>query len=57
MRERVDALRGSLDAGPEPEGGWRLRARLPAADPPAPPAARHQAPASVGARADGETRT
>jgi signal transduction histidine kinase len=30
MRERVESLGGSLDAGPSAEGGWRVHARLPA---------------------------
>jgi signal transduction histidine kinase len=29
LRERVGACGGTLDAGPRPEGGWRLAARLP----------------------------
>jgi signal transduction histidine kinase len=29
MRERAAALGGSLSAGPEPGGGWAVRARLP----------------------------
>jgi signal transduction histidine kinase len=29
MRERVESLGGSLEAGPCPEGGWRVRAQLP----------------------------
>lgn len=29
MRERVVTVGGSLDAGPRPEGGWRVLARLP----------------------------
>ncbi|MGX2992824.1 sensor histidine kinase [Streptomyces sp. JNUCC 64] len=29
MRERVEALGGSLDAGPRPGTGWSVRARLP----------------------------
>jgi signal transduction histidine kinase len=29
MRERVEALGGSLDAGPGSAGGWAVRARLP----------------------------
>lgn len=33
MRERVEALGGSLDAGPTDDGGWRLTARLPVAVP------------------------
>ncbi|MEY9904951.1 signal transduction histidine kinase [Catenulispora sp. MAP12-49] len=30
MRERVSLLDGSFDAGPRPEGGFRVRARIPA---------------------------
>ena len=30
MRERVEALGGTLDAGPRPAGGWSVRAVLPA---------------------------
>ncbi|BAW92718.1 two-component sensor histidine kinase [Actinomyces sp. Chiba101] len=30
MRQRVEALGGSLSAGPRPEGGWRVAVRLPA---------------------------
>ena len=30
MRERVTALGGTLRAGPRPEGGFRVTARLPA---------------------------
>jgi signal transduction histidine kinase len=30
MRERARALGGSLDAGPRPDGGFRVAARLPA---------------------------
>ena len=29
MRERVGVLGGSLEAGPEPGGGWTVRARVP----------------------------
>jgi signal transduction histidine kinase len=29
MRERVALFGGELDAGPAPEGGFRVRARLP----------------------------
>ena len=29
LRERVQACGGRLDAGPLPEGGWRVAARLP----------------------------
>jgi signal transduction histidine kinase len=29
MRERVALVRGELEAGPRPEGGFRVRARLP----------------------------
>jgi signal transduction histidine kinase len=29
MRERVALFGGELDAGPDPEGGFRVRARLP----------------------------
>ena len=38
MRERAAALGGSLIAGPEPDGGWRVQASLPlAADSPLDP--------------------
>ncbi|MFE1952289.1 sensor histidine kinase [Streptomyces sp. NPDC059524] len=41
MRERVQALHGTLVAGPRPEGGFEVRARLPLAPGPAgPPAPR-----------------
>jgi signal transduction histidine kinase len=30
MRERIEALGGSLEAGPVNGGGWRLHARVPA---------------------------
>ena len=33
MRERVESGGGSLDVGPDDDGGWRLHARLPVADP------------------------
>jgi len=29
LRERVDAFGGTLDAGPRPDAGWRLAARVP----------------------------
>jgi signal transduction histidine kinase len=29
MRERVEVYGGTLEAGPTPEGGWRVRAELP----------------------------
>ncbi|MEI5101884.1 histidine kinase [Streptomyces sp. PmtG] len=31
LRERVTAVGGHLDAGPAPDGGWRVRAELPSA--------------------------
>ncbi|MEV0594962.1 sensor histidine kinase [Nonomuraea cavernae] len=40
MRERVRALGGTLTAGPDGEGGWRLTASLPAALPTGVPAGR-----------------
>ncbi len=33
MRERVESMGGTLDAGPTDDGGWRVRARLPVAVP------------------------
>jgi signal transduction histidine kinase len=33
MHERIDAAGGTLEAGPDPAGGWRLRATLPIASP------------------------
>ncbi len=32
MRERVESLGGRLDVGPDADGGWRVRARLPLHD-------------------------
>jgi signal transduction histidine kinase len=29
MRERAEQLGGTLEAGPAPDRGWRVRARLP----------------------------
>ena len=31
MRERISVYGGELEAGPKPEGGYRLHARLPVA--------------------------
>ena len=45
LRERVRAIGGQLDAGPRPEGGWLVRARLPIA------ASVHHAPALAQERA------
>ncbi len=36
MRQRATAVGGTLHAGPRPEGGFRVRARLPLADPSSP---------------------
>jgi signal transduction histidine kinase len=36
LRERVEALDGTLHAGPLPDGGWQVQATLPLAAPPAP---------------------
>jgi signal transduction histidine kinase len=36
MRERAAAFGGTLDAGPLPAGGWRVRAVLPLPDAPVP---------------------
>jgi hypothetical protein len=40
LAERVAGLHGSLAHGPEPDGGWRLAARLPMSAPDAEPARR-----------------
>jgi signal transduction histidine kinase len=29
LRERIDACGGSVEAGPQPDGGWRVAARIP----------------------------
>jgi signal transduction histidine kinase len=36
MRERAAALGGTLEAGPTPTGGWRVRVRIPAGEPTGP---------------------
>ncbi|HEY9329149.1 MAG TPA: histidine kinase [Streptomyces sp.] len=36
LRERIEALDGTLHAGPLPEGGWQVRAALPLTELPAP---------------------
>jgi signal transduction histidine kinase len=33
MRERAEALGGTLEAGPAGDGGWRVRLEIPAATP------------------------
>jgi len=38
MRERIESLGGLLEAGPCPDGGWRIDAQLPAAARPLAPA-------------------
>jgi hypothetical protein len=38
MRERVALLHGEFSAGPRPEGGFRVAARLPLPEPVAAPA-------------------
>lgn len=40
LAERVAGLHGSLDHGPEPDGGWRLAARLPMSAPDGEPSRR-----------------
>ncbi|MGE7386888.1 sensor histidine kinase [Streptomyces sp. NPDC004126] len=49
MRERAGLLRGRFSAGPRPEGGFRVAARLPL---PAPAGAAAPAAAGVGAEAE-----
>ena len=34
MRERMDSVGGTLEAGPKPAGGWLVRATVPAASVP-----------------------
>ncbi|MFD5123870.1 sensor histidine kinase, partial [Streptomyces sp. NPDC058385] len=48
MRERVALLHGEFSAGPRPEGGFRVAARLPLPEPTAP--ATDDAPAGADAR-------
>jgi signal transduction histidine kinase len=38
MRERAEALGGTLQAGPTEDGGWRVRLRIPAREPSGPDA-------------------
>jgi hypothetical protein len=38
MRDRIESLGGSLQAGPDHDGGWLHRARLPAGERPVIPA-------------------
>ena len=45
MRERAAALGGTLDAGPRPEGGFAVRARLPIASV-GPPRSQRRRPAT-----------
>jgi signal transduction histidine kinase len=50
MRERAAALGGTLKAGPRPEGGFAVRARLPVAAPGPAPAPGPQAARPVASR-------
>jgi signal transduction histidine kinase len=54
MRERAAALGGSVQAGPRPDGGFRVTAHLPldAPDPPPPPSGRSGSPPSGAHRDD-----
>jgi signal transduction histidine kinase len=51
MRERAAALGGSLQAGPDDGGGWRVHAWLPMS-----PLASNGAPVSAGEQQGGELR-
>jgi signal transduction histidine kinase len=53
MRERARALGGTLQAGPRPDGGFRVRAWLPV---PAPDRAANTGPANDSARANNSAR-
>lgn len=53
MRERVSSLHGTLDIGPRPIGGFRVRVRLPLASGVTPTVTSDVVPSRVGAVRDG----
>ena len=53
LRERIALYGGELDAGPRPDGGWLVRARLPV-DPAARAGAGEQSAAGIAAGAAGQ---
>ena len=51
LRERVILHGGEFDAGPRPGGGWRVKGRFPAEDPPLAPTAASRMPKTAHAAA------
>ena len=57
MRERIDALAGSLELGPRPRGGYLVRARVPLTVSPPPEAEQEPPPATAEAADPAQPRS